>query len=182
MPASPVRRLAPVLAATAALALLVPGAASAVASSPAPVRAVTAGDRGGHGGGDDGDGPLLRSGLVGSTTPADGGPLLFGVRPGGAPWVLDSGTVRVERSGRLELRVRGLVIPTPPANGTNPVPTLSASLVCNGVLVDTTDAVPFDTEGDARIRTRVAVPETCLAPAVLVHPNLTTAVYIAANG
>ncbi len=42
MPASPVRRLAPVLAATAALDLVVPCTASAVTSAPAPARAVTA--------------------------------------------------------------------------------------------------------------------------------------------
>lgn len=165
MPASRLRRPLAALVAAAALALLVPAGTAAPAAAdsdrPEPV--------------------LLRSGLVGST-PAPVGPTLFGVTPGAAPWVLDSGRVRVERSGELELRVRGLVIPTAPSNGTNPVPTLSASLVCNGVVVDTTAAVPFSTRGHARIHATVEVPGTCLAPAVLVHPNLVTAVYIAADG
>lgn len=127
-------------------------------------------------------GNLLRSGLVGSTPPP-AGPSLFGVPPGGAPWVADEdSSVRVGRDGRMVVRVRGLVIPTAPANGTNPVPQLSASLVCNGAIAATTAAVAFDTAGDARIRTTVAVPSPCLAPAVLIHPNSNTAVYIAASG
>ncbi len=132
---------------------------------------------------DDYDEPsvVLRSTLVGST-PAPAGPTLFGRTPGTAPWVLDKGRVRVDTAGNFDLRVRGLVIPTPPANGTNPVPTLSASLVCNGAVVATTATVPFDTAGNARINTTVAVPSPCLAPAVLVHPNAVTSVYIAASG
>ena len=126
--------------------------------------------------------PLLRSGLVGST-PAPAGPTLFGVTPGGAPWVADdSSSVRVDRDGNIILKVRGLVIPIPPFNGTNPVPQLSASLVCNGAVVASTGAVAFDTEGNARLRQTVSVPSTCLAPAVLVHPGTNTAVYIAASG
>lgn len=160
-PPPPARRVL----ATAALALLLPAATAAPAGADGDRRKPV----------------LLRSGLVGST-PAPVGPTLFGVTPGTAPWVLDNGRVRVERSGELELRVRGLVIPTAPANGTNPVPTLSASLVCDGVVVDTTEAVPFSTRGHARISTTVDVPGTCLAPAVLVHPNLVTGVYIAADG
>lgn len=168
MSTSSLRRLSIALAAAAVLALGVPGAAVAGSSS--------------FGDDDERTRPaLLRSGLVGST-PSPVGPTLFGITPGTAPWVLDTGSVRVDRSGLFELRVRGLVIPTPPANGTNPVPTLSASLVCNGVVVDTTDAVPFNSRGNARIHTTVEVPEPCLAPAVLVHPNLVTGAYIAANG
>lgn len=165
------RRLSIALAAAAVLTLGIPGAASAGTYSATS-----------HEQADERTRPaLLRSGLVGST-PSPVGPTLFGITPGTAPWVIDAGSVRVDRTGRFDLRVRGLVIPTPPANGTNPVPTLSASLVCNGVVVDTTDAVPFNSRGNARIHTSVDVPEQCLAPAVLVHPNLVTGAYIAANG
>ena len=126
--------------------------------------------------------PLLRSGLVGST-PLPAGPTLFGIPPGGAPWVADDdSSVRVDRDGSMVLRVRRLVIPTPPANGTNPVPLLSASLVCNGAIAATTGTVPFDTRGNALLRQTVTVPTTCLAPAVLVHPGANTGVYIAASG
>lgn len=126
--------------------------------------------------------PLLRSGLVGST-PSPAGPTLFGVPPGGAPWVADdTSSVRIDRDGSIVLRVRGLVIPTPPANGTNPVPLLSASLVCNGGIAATTGTVAFDARGNARLRQTLTLPSSCLAPAVLVHPGANTGVYIAASG
>ena len=130
---------------------------------------------------DEGRELLLRSSLVGST-PAPAGPALFGVAPGNAPWVIGNGRVRVEADGDLHVGVRRLVIPTPPANGTNPVPTLSASVVCNGAIVATTPAVPFNAKGNARIDTSVTLPSPCLAPAVLLHPGTNTSVYIAANG
>jgi hypothetical protein len=130
------------------------------------------------------------SGLVESTLapsiPTD--PTFHGVAPGGAPWVLRKGDVELERSGRLELHVKGLVIPTPPGDGTpGPVTTVSASLYC-GADSDTTPAdtsapAPIDRRGNASIKDRsFAVPDTCLAPVVLVHPNGNTARYIAVEG
>lgn len=136
------------------------------------------GDRGRHGGG------TLRSTLVPSV-PAD--PALHGVTPGAAPWVLDRGSVRVDRRGRLRLRVRGLVIPNPPGDGTpGPVQTVSASLYCGAdsetAAAGTTEAADIDRDGDARIRDDLDVPAKCLAPIVLVHPNGDTTHYIAASG
>lgn len=148
------------LAAALATVLLVPNAAGA------------------DSGGDD-DSRLLDSQLVGSTPPAVGGPVLFGVIPGGAPWVIDESRVRVSRDGKLKLRVEGLVIP---GRGTATVTAVRASLVCNGMVGTATAAVPLTADGDARIRTTVVVPAPCLAPAVLVHPNSIPTAYIAANG
>lgn len=127
---------------------------------------------------------LLRSGLVGSMPD---GPTLSGALPGSAPWVADAdSSIRVRRDGRVDIRIRGLVIPTAPQNGTNPVPQVSASVVCNGTAVTsstpTTLAVRFDAAGDARILDRVALPSPCLAPVVLVHPNRVLLRYIAASG
>jgi hypothetical protein len=119
------------------------------------------------------------------SVPSD--PTFHGVAPGGAPWVLDRGTVRLKRS-RLDLRVRGLVIPTGAFAGTpGPVTTITASLYCGAdsvtAPVDTTQAAPIDRDGDARIRDRsFAVPESCLAPVVLVHPNGDATRYIAVSG
>lgn len=131
------------------------------------------------------DGPpervILRSELIGST-PAPDGPTLFGVGPGTSPWVSRPGRVRVTSAGGVDIRVRRLVIPIAPANGTNPVPQISASVVCDGAVAATTAPVPFDTAGNASIETSVALPSPCLAPAVLLHPNTVTTVYIAANG
>jgi hypothetical protein len=144
------------------------------------------GDHGGddHGGGGHGGAALIDASMAPSV-PTD--PPFHGVTPGAAPWVLQRGDVEIKRN-RLELRVRGLVIPTAPANGTpGPVNTVSASLYCgadaDAAPADTTGQVPISRSGDARIRDRsFDVPDTCLAPVVLVHPNGDTAHYIAVDG
>jgi hypothetical protein len=115
-------------------------------------------------------------------------PPFHGVNPGGAPWVLDRGKVEIKAKGRLELRVRGLVIPNPPGDGTaGPVKTISASLYCGAdadtTAADTSKQVPLSSDGDARIHDRsFHVPATCLAPVILVHPNGSTGAYIALTG
>jgi hypothetical protein len=80
------------------------------------------------------------------------------------------------------------VIPNPPGNGTpGPVKTISASLYCgadsNTAAADTTPQVPISSRGNARIGDRsFTVPDTCLAPVILVHPNGDAAHYIAVEG
>jgi len=112
-------------------------------------------------------------------------PTFHGVKPGGAPWVLKSGRVRLTSDGRLDLEVRGLVIPT---TGTaSPVTTITASLYCgadaNATPADTTQPVPISSTGNARIHDRsFTVPSTCLAPVILVHPNGNPSAYIALDG
>ena len=124
---------------------------------------------------------LLRSGVAGST-PAPTGPVLFGINPGGKPWVANRhSSIRVKRNGEVRIKVFGLVIPgnTPP----NPVPTLVASLVCNGVVVAATDPVPFSPDGNAMFRDKLMVPTPCVAPVILLRPNATAAApYIGASG
>ena len=53
--------------------------------------------------------PLIHESLAPSS-PTD--PVFHGVSAGGAPWVLKLGDVRLERVGKLDPRVKGLVIPT----------------------------------------------------------------------
>jgi hypothetical protein len=136
--------------------------------------------------GSGGGGEKLAKASLAPSTPTD--PAFHAVTPGAAPWVLKRGEVRLKRKGELELRVRGLVIPTAPANGTpGPVNTVSASLYCGAdseaVAADTTRQVPISRDGNARIRDRsFAVPASCLAPIVLVHPNGDTTHYIAVDG
>jgi hypothetical protein len=104
--------------------------------------------------------------------------------PGGAPWVLRRGEARLRRDGRLAVRVRGLVIPVPPGDGTpGPVMTVSASLYCGNdtTAVGTTPSVPISRSGDARMAGKFSLPAKCLAPVALVHPN-GGAAYIAASG
>src|SRR5262249_33322521 len=67
--------------------------------------------------------PLIKESLAPSHV---GDPMFHGVSPGGAPWALRAGNVRLKRDGKFNLRVKGLVIP---AMGTpGPVATISASL------------------------------------------------------
>ena len=128
---------------------------------------------------------VLKSEVFGSQPT---GPVLFGVAPGGAPWVINRGDAKVRRDGRVQVRLDGLVIPTPPSNGTNPVPEIAATVYCNGAAVGTTSAVPFSLAGNARIDDTLAtpLPSPCLAPAVLFNPAssgvVTTTSYIAATG
>jgi hypothetical protein len=114
-------------------------------------------------------------------------PVIHGVSPGGLPWVLKQGEVRLKRDGKLDLRVKGLVIPSLGTPG--PVTMISASLYCgsdsNHMAADTTQQVPISRNGDARIRdASFTVPTTCLAPVILVHPNVAggTTLYIALDG
>jgi hypothetical protein len=77
------------------------------------------------------------------------------------------------------VRVEGLVLARKapvPANlqGTNPVPQFRAVVSCltesspiDGVTV-ATDPFPASPEGDARVKTNVALPDTCFAPIVFV--------------
>ena len=60
---------------------------------------------------------ILRAELVGSM-PAD--PPIAGVTPGGAPWVNGPSKARVREDGRIEVKIKGLVIPPP---GSDPVET-----------------------------------------------------------
>jgi hypothetical protein len=93
--------------------LVLIGAVAALSLALTPGSALARGD--GHDGHADSHhrhGVLLKSGLVGSSPD---GATIFDATPGGAPWVLDEGTERVRRDGRLDLRVKGLVVPTPPA-------------------------------------------------------------------
>lgn len=150
---------------TAALALAGALAASAALVAPLPASA---------GGGKE---ALLEATVAGSL-PTD--PLIAGLRPGGAPWVVDPlSSIEVE-NGKIEAKIYGLVIPgrVPP----NPVPALSASLVCGGVVVATTPTVPFSPQGDAKIEAKVTVPQRCIAPAVLLNPNGSTTAYIGVTG
>jgi hypothetical protein len=129
--------------------------------------------------------PLIDESLAPSM-PSD--PMFHGVTAGGFPWVLRSGTVRLKRDGKLDVRVRGLVIPTAPFTGTpGPVTSISASLYCgldtNAMAADTTHTFPISRAGNARIRDdSFIVPATCLAPMVLVHPNGLGNMYIALDG
>jgi len=114
--------------------------------------------------------PLIDESLAPShTTDA----AFHGASRGGADWALKRGEVRLERDGKFDLRVKGLVFAS---TGTpRPVTAISASLYCgvdsNTTAAYTTQPVPISIKGDARIHdTHFTVPLTCLVPVILVHP------------
>ena len=107
---------------------------------------------------------------------------VHGVAPGGAPWVISKGDLRLRSDGRLHIEVEGLVIPT--RGNTNPVPKLAASLFCGGgdTPVASTDPVDFSPQGNAEIETTIALPAKCLAAVVLLRVNNASGPFIAASG
>jgi len=128
------------------------------------------------------DGILLDTSLAPSV-PSD--PMLNGATAGGAPWVLRNGEARLRRDGRLRVEIRGLVIPVAPGNGTpGPVTTVNASLYCGASTTPagSTPSAPISRRGNAELAGSITVPAKCLAPTVLIHPNGSTAAYIAASG
>jgi hypothetical protein len=95
-----------------------------------------------------------------------------GIKGGGLPWVIKSARGEVDRHGNVEVRVRGLVIPVAPFNGTNPVGTFGVIVSClsHGKVANTAVAglSTATAAGDATIETRVALPRPCQDSIVFV--------------
>jgi hypothetical protein len=95
-----------------------------------------------------------------------------GVAPGGAPWVIDRGEVRVRDNGRVDVRIEGLQIPRADGTEDNPVASINAVLYCEGVQAADSGPQPLTVpEGDARFRVTVAVPDECEDAVVLISPT-----------
>lgn len=167
--------------------------ALAVVAAAALVAAVASADDGGRKGEDQGrndkreDAAKILSASLAPSVPGD--PTVHGVVPGNVPWVLDRGRVQLAADGKIKIQLRGLVIPiahgTFPANTARPVTTVNASLYCapdSSAAAATTVSTPISEDGDARISDKLALPATCLAPTVLVHPNGGLTAYIALPG
>lgn len=95
-----------------------------------------------------------------------GGLAINGVAGGGIAWMLDRGDARLFSDGRLEVSVRHLVLAAGPLAGTNPIPTGRAIVTCAGAAPILTDTVPYSSDGNAMVETKVSLPSPCLAPAV----------------
>ncbi len=153
------------------LALL--GAASALALSLAPSAAMAGSHHHAHHHGHN----LIRADLTPSL-PTDAA--INGVNPGGLPWILERGSVRVRENGRMDVRIQGLQIPR---NGAadNPVASIDAVLYCGGVAMADSGPQPMTVPGgDARFRAFLTVPETCDSATVLISPSAAVGVaYIA---
>ena len=123
---------------------------------------------------------ILRADLVGSM-PAPDSPTIAGILPGGRPWVNGPSTVRVREDGRITVKIRGLVIPPPQGNGTTPVRSVVATLVCDGTLGHSTGAFALSEAGDGSTSTTIAGTKYCDDPVVLIQPAANLAVYIASS-
>lgn len=112
---------------------------------------------------------ILRGGLEGTfplSDPVNPSPVIAGVNPGGAPWVLDGDSeVRVREDGRITVLLSHLIIP---GRG-NPVALMAASLVCDGAVFDSTPAFAVSPEGDGAISARLAETDDCEDPIVLIR-------------
>jgi hypothetical protein len=94
-----------------------------------------------------------------------------GINGGGVPWAITSGRGELKENGKLEIEVRGLIIP---ARGNNPVAAFRGVVNCltpeapvNGVNLVTAPA-PANAAGDAKIEARLTLPRPCVAPIVFV--------------
>ena len=114
---------------------------------------------------------ILRENFEGTfplTDPVNPSPVIAGVSPGGAPWVLDGDSeVRVREDGRITVVVSHLVIPDREPG--NPVPLMAASLVCGDMVVDSTQAFAVSPEGDGEISDQIMAIDDCDDPIVLVR-------------
>ena len=119
------------------------------------------------------DGADLVDSVVIASTPGDT-PTVVGTKAGGLPWVIDRGEVRVRASGRMDVRLEGLQILRADGTEDNPVPAITASLYCGGVLpaVAASPLEPLSVPGgDAQFRVWLDVPESCDMATVLINPN-----------
>lgn len=110
-----------------------------------------------------------------------------GINGGGVPWQLASAKGELKADGRLEIKVKGLVIV---ATGVNPVAAFRGVVNCltpasptTGVNL-VTDPVPATTTGDATIEADLALPRPCIAPIVFVTNGTSAApgAWFAATG
>jgi hypothetical protein len=146
------------------------GALPALALALIPSAAVAGpGNHSGH--------DLIRADLTPSLPTDDP---INGVDPGGLPWQIDRGQVRVRPNGRMDVRIEGLQVPR---NGSadNPVAMIDAVLYCGGEPVADSGPHPMSVpDGDARFRVFLDVPSTCDAATVLISPSpLVGTAYIA---
>jgi hypothetical protein len=93
-----------------------------------------------------------------------------GIKGGGLPWVIGSGSGSVTRGGDVHVSVSGLVIPA--LGNINPITGFKAIVSCftqQHAIVNVSTAVfPADSAGNSTIDDTVALPRPCVHPIVFV--------------
>lgn len=116
--------------------------------------------------------PLLRfDGGIG-VQPLRAGPapnIVFGVNPGGFPWVISRLDADVSSDGGISVDGRGLLLAGGNGIGTNGGQSVRARLFCGGAASDS-DLVPLDARGDFRIDGVLTPtpPSPCSNPVLLI--------------
>lgn len=133
-------------------------------------------------------GGLVRSQMVACV---HDGTVLGGVNQCGKIWQLAQGDVSLDRSERLRVAVRGLVLNNVSTGSFNSTPDgvtgLVAALICvgsGGTVVAQTAGVPLSQAGDAKISASITLPARCVAPVIAVREIFDGAVggWLAATG
>jgi hypothetical protein len=128
-------------------------------------------------------------GNIGGASP--GSPVVAGINPAGAAWVISAATATIDASGQLSVSVQGLVIQSTGMadSGTLMVEAqLACQTVTSGVTSWTyaiTSPVPLSIAGNAMISQTITLPSSpCYDPIILVtHQGATGAYsYFAATG
>jgi hypothetical protein len=94
---------------------------------------------------------------------------VFGVLPGGQPWVISGLSADVSTDGQISVDGRGLLLAGGNGIGTNGGQSVRARLICGGLAFDS-DTVPLDERGDFRINSALMPfpPVPCTSPALLI--------------
>ncbi len=99
-------------------------------------------------------------------------PAINGVNPGGLPWVLERGEVRVRANGRMDVRIEGLQVPRADGTADNPVPMVDAVVYSGRDQVADSGPMPLSVpDGDARFRVQLALPRHVHDVTVLISPS-----------
>jgi hypothetical protein len=110
-------------------------------------------------------------GGIGSQPLRSGGTpnVVFGINPGGLPWVISRLSVDVKLDGRISVDGRGLLLAGGNNIGTPGGQSVRARLICGGVFFDS-ELVPLEPNGDFRIEgTLSSIPGfPCDSPVLLI--------------
>jgi len=95
----------------------------------------------------------------------------------GKVWKLASGKAELEKGGKLEVKVKGLVLndaSTGSSNGTpDGVDAVAAAVICHGpngaAVAAQTEPVPLSKTGDAKIEAHVSLPNGCIGPVIVLR-------------
>lgn len=91
----------------------------------------------------------------------------------GKKWKIGSSTARVAADGNVSVEVAGLVlddVSVGDANGSpDGVDAIAVAVLCGGKVAAQAEPVPLSKEGNAKFAGKLALPENCASPAVVVR-------------